>query len=224
MWFEDLVDISNGFSTTFTVSWDGNSDGFAFVVQNDPLGTSALGAAGGFLGYSTDGGAVPGIVNSLAVEFDRFNNGATFNDSGSPQSTVNSCGAAENDVQNAGCHLSAPVGFPVVGPPTSFRVDYDPAGGGLLTVYANDLTNSLYSLNIDLSSTLTLDQGRAYVGFTAGNFFAIGKTVFASWSLDTPQSPDGPSPVPEPATLSLVALGAVFLVLKKRTAVRGRNT
>lgn len=42
-------------------------DGFAFVLQRDPNGTSALGADGRGLGYE-------GIENSLAVEFDTWYN------------------------------------------------------------------------------------------------------------------------------------------------------
>ncbi|MEZ4618059.1 MAG: L-type lectin-domain containing protein [Caldilineaceae bacterium] len=55
---------------------DGNpgADGFAFVIQNSSL--SAIGGGGGFIGYS-------GIVNSIAVEFDTWNNGP-FDHNGDP--------------------------------------------------------------------------------------------------------------------------------------------
>ena len=48
------------------------------MVQGDPRGTAALGTAGGALGYAADdfgGSGFPGIVNSVAVEFDTFLNG-----------------------------------------------------------------------------------------------------------------------------------------------------
>jgi hypothetical protein len=49
------------------------ADGFAFVLQNDPRGLTALGGAGGALGY--DGGP-ESIVNSSAVIYDLYNGGA----------------------------------------------------------------------------------------------------------------------------------------------------
>jgi hypothetical protein len=35
----------------FTYQTSGGGDGFAFVMQNDPRGASAIGGAGGDLGY-----------------------------------------------------------------------------------------------------------------------------------------------------------------------------
>ena len=44
-------------SFTYTDVGSGGADGFAFVLQNDPRGVSALGDAGGSLGYAGGAGA-----------------------------------------------------------------------------------------------------------------------------------------------------------------------
>ncbi len=52
------------------------ADGFAFVIQNS--GANVLGGTGGAMGYGSniyfDGPTPRGIENSLAVEFDMWNN------------------------------------------------------------------------------------------------------------------------------------------------------
>ena len=52
--------------------WGG--DGMTFVLQNDPRGLSTLGGGGGFMGYG--GNASEKIKNSIAIEFDDFNDAA----------------------------------------------------------------------------------------------------------------------------------------------------
>src|ERR1051325_4534708 len=66
-WFTTPQAVEGGFDTTFqfqiTSQVGGGADGFAFVIQNSGAGTSALGGAGGQIGYQ-------GITNRLAVQFD----------------------------------------------------------------------------------------------------------------------------------------------------------
>src|SRR5262249_3985595 len=77
-WWANRVPIGN-FTTSFTFrlhdGTDPRADGFAFVIQADPRGTSAIGPAGGGLGYGPDqptGGL--GVVNSVAIKFDLYQN------------------------------------------------------------------------------------------------------------------------------------------------------
>lgn len=64
-WFSAKVPV-NRFATDFTFQLlNPAADGFTFTIQN--LGTSALGGAGGSLGYQ-------GISKSVAVKFDLYNN------------------------------------------------------------------------------------------------------------------------------------------------------
>lgn len=96
-WFQIQQPVGGGFSTWFQFQVHNNvccapTDGFAFVLQNSNntdssqgasgRGVTALGAAGGGLGYS-------GINNSLAVEFD------VYDDPWDPNSNhiaIQSCG------------------------------------------------------------------------------------------------------------------------------------
>ncbi len=81
-WFTTQQPVSSGFTSTFTfqvTSALGAADGFAFVIQNAPTSPlNSIGAAAGALGYGQGGnpGGAPGngIQNSLAVEFDTFQN------------------------------------------------------------------------------------------------------------------------------------------------------
>ena len=72
-WLPVKQPVANGFTTQFTFQLSSGgglfADGFAFVIQNSPAGIGALGTTGmgGFLGYQ-------GLTNSLAIEFDTFQN------------------------------------------------------------------------------------------------------------------------------------------------------
>ncbi|PYV53871.1 MAG: hypothetical protein DMG91_16075 [Acidobacteria bacterium] len=84
-WFNTAQPLQQGFTTKFDFQVNGGGDGFAFVIQNQPITESqpnplnALGAGAGGLGYGQGGnpGGAPGngIQNSLAIEFDTFANG-----------------------------------------------------------------------------------------------------------------------------------------------------
>src|SRR5262249_50310200 len=67
------------FTTTFTFRIHEGSDprgeGFTFVIQADPREVRAVGPRGGGLGYGPDRpGASRGILNSVAIKFDIFDN------------------------------------------------------------------------------------------------------------------------------------------------------
>ncbi len=124
MWFSVPQVVANGFTSWFAFKFTPNSnsyataDGLAFVIQNsqgvytpsDPIagcvaagaGPTALGTGGGCLSYG-------GIDNSLALEFDTYNNGAGFDpdDLGGSYSdnhiALQNCGAG---VPNSPVHYS----------------------------------------------------------------------------------------------------------------------
>ncbi|SPE28736.1 exported hypothetical protein [Candidatus Sulfotelmatomonas gaucii] len=83
-WYTTPQRVGSSFSTTFTFQLTGGSaDGFAFVVQNSPAGTSALGPGGCGMGFADDplsgnnffcGGSTGGIPNSVAIGFKTYNN------------------------------------------------------------------------------------------------------------------------------------------------------
>jgi uncharacterized repeat protein (TIGR01451 family) len=95
--------VGNGFSTTFTFQFTNPSstpaDGIAFVIQNATTGLSAIGYTGGnggAIGYGDDDGnssPYSGIPNSLAIEFDSFQNPW---DPDADHVAVQSCGIGYN--------------------------------------------------------------------------------------------------------------------------------
>ena len=71
--FNNAVQNITSFTTAFTYTdvGGGGADGFAFVVQNDPRGTAALGGGGGAIGY----GDPTHITNSAANVYNIYNGG-----------------------------------------------------------------------------------------------------------------------------------------------------
>ena len=114
-WFNTPQPVQNGFSTSFQFQFTNPSgtpaDGIAFVIQNAPVvgeGSSSTGGLhaigftggnGGALGYGDrDANGNPstgeGIPNSIAIEFDSYQNGGWDNDA--HHVAVQSCGNGPN--------------------------------------------------------------------------------------------------------------------------------
>jgi hypothetical protein len=127
-WFNVLQPVTNGFTTTFTfeISNPQNlpagvnglypADGIAFVIHNasatpSASGLSAIGGAGGNIGYgpSAPGGSGDGtpvtitgsVDNSVAVEFDTYNDTTIIGDPDGNHVAIQSCGPA---AQNSPAH------------------------------------------------------------------------------------------------------------------------
>jgi hypothetical protein len=169
-WFAEAVPVEGGFVTAFVFqlemySWFTVGDGFAFVVQGGD--TEALGVG---IGYD-------GMPNSLAVEFDTLkedwlddprNNVADAPDLLGNHVAVHTRGVLANDT-----HTDASLGWAnIEGFYMADRVAhvalivYQP---GELRVYVDDFDTPALTVNVDLAETLTLDGGKAYVGFTASS-------------------------------------------------------
>ena len=180
-WREEKVFVADGFETTFQFQITGpintGADGIAFVVQNDAV--DALGLAGGGIGYS-------GIANSLAVEFDTWLNpagdleppGADPDDN---HLSVHTGGVDPNSASHA-FSIGSTSAIPNLsdGQIHTARIAYDP---GSLSVFIDNLTTPALTVAIDLSSTLDLDFGRAWVGLTAAK--ANGREIhdILNWSF-----------------------------------------
>lgn len=73
---EHRLDLTHDFEIRFDINLGSRAaggDGIAFVLHNDPRGATALGNGGASFGAA-------GIANGLAIEFDTWNQGATFGD------------------------------------------------------------------------------------------------------------------------------------------------
>jgi hypothetical protein len=193
---------TTAFSTSFEflVTSDPNSslgatDGFTFLLQNDIAGANALGAGGEGLGYV-------GISPSVAVVF-----------RGRAPSFI---GVITGGVDAA----DLPVPFQPSGY-TAFTegafydkdefawIDYDPSSM-VLSVYLSSTSlkpgSPVMSTMVDVFGNL---GSQAYVGFGAGNGGAFGSQDILNWSFTS-------TSVPEPATLSLLALGGLAMLRRRR--------
>lgn len=228
MWFRDTLPVANGFDTYFTFQITDQSkectthkdqyfslvnhktcnvhggDGFAFVIQNDPSTTFALGGNGGQMGFG-------GIKNSLAIAFDMFGNpGVGLDLLGVDHVSIQSMGRESNDAFSKGL-LGVPRPYDLAdGKIHLVRVVYwgellpkyfdklvasetllpylkdngEEKRVGTLLVYLDEgveLDEPLLVLPINLSVLLDMPVDQAYVGFTAstGRFFE--KHDILSW-------------------------------------------
>jgi uncharacterized repeat protein (TIGR02543 family) len=165
---------NKGFSTYFQMEVQrvgfSHADGFVFIMARD---SNALGSTGGGLGYQ-------GILNSIGIEFDFFDNGGV-------EGPVPNSGFQQNGIllNNRGTYLIQS-GMASFGDYYNFHIwiDLDDQGinGNTLSVRVNDdpgrPVNPLYTkTNIDLSSI----SDNYYAGLTASTGFAASRFILKQW-------------------------------------------
>jgi hypothetical protein len=165
-WLPAKQSVQGGFEGTFqwqisrTSQADG-ADGFAFVIQN--ASGLALGDGGGGIGYS-------GIANSLAIEFDTLQNppeefGGELGDPNDNHISVQTRGALPSSADPT-FSLGSTTAIPLLadGNVHTAKIVYVP---GTLTIFLDDLTKPVLTDPVDLGTILSLDNGQAWIGFTA---------------------------------------------------------
>ena len=215
VWFNTKQPLTNGFTTTFSFRiWNDQgeggfpfpADGLVFVIQNDTdegEGVNALGGGGGAIGYSDNAPTIPGISHSLAVEFDTFDNAGPGpnNDPDNNHVAIQSCGAGANSADHGGpCFVaiapSASLGGVTLwdGNPHTASISY---ASGRLHVSLDNIDlfppgegNPSGGVAFDIT-TLGLDSGTAYVGFTAATGAFVENADLLSWTF-TPQAQSAP--------------------------------
>jgi hypothetical protein len=175
--------ISNGFGV--------GADGLVFVVQNAAVGATPLGDGGGSLGYQ-------GIIPSLGIEFDTWNNGCIDGDS-SNHVGVNTNGGIGGTPR---INIGAP--FFNNGAVHTAKVDYD---GVFLNVTVDGVLR-IANHPLDLDSAGILNGTNGYVGFTAATGGAYGQHDIVSWNFTIPAGIDI-HPGSFPNSINLRSKGAV---------------
>lgn len=201
-WAGTQQPVSSGFVANFafqiTTPVDYFADGLVFVIQGSSA--NALGGGGGDIGYG-------GITNSLAVEFD------TFDDSSAPQDDPNSnhiaiisngtyantashCLFTDNDCSNGTDHTQSSIvavtnsALPFTltdGAVHNVTITYSgDTNGGNLTVTVDNAT-IVTATNLNLQTLLGLSNGSAWVGFTGGSGGGGESGYISSWSYSIPQ-------------------------------------
>ena len=220
-WFEAPQPISTGFTTAFQfqISKTGfclfcsfPADGMALVIQNDPLGTGALGYTGngenlsyGNNDISSGSGFGQAIKNSLAIELDSHLN-SDYGDPDGNHIAVQSCGPNNSTTlsPNSADHSyicadgnsaklalqSLPAGLSLTdGQIHTITVNYLPPGTctsscNNLTVYMDSTLILQATLNIATQLNLT-SNGSAYVGFTAATGSVVQNNDIVSWTFSS---------------------------------------
>ncbi|MGA3211079.1 MAG: L-type lectin-domain containing protein, partial [Terriglobales bacterium] len=203
-WFNTALPVSGAFSTTFTFQISGvsagslgNADGIAFVIQNSAL--TALGPDGCGIGYggsSTGCTSGSGIPNSLAIEFDTYQD---IDDPNNNHIAVQSCGTAPNSSDNKNdptCNLATNSNLGTItladGNVHSVTITYapPPAGNGpgsLNVILDNTILFPATGVPVNLSTLLSLANGNAWAGFTAATGGGNDNQDILSWTF-TPQA------------------------------------
>lgn len=190
VWYGQPVFVRTNFVTSFAFQItepgggndpDGNpgADGFAFVLQNHSA--TIVGAGGGAIGYGN-------IPNSVAIEFDTWNNGPD-NHNGDPNGnhiSVHTRGAEPNSSDHAYA-----LGATTIIPNLSDGVVHHATirySSGRLEIAVDNLSQPVLSIPLDLATTLKLDDGKAWIGFSAATGVYENHDIL-SWSFQGNTAP-----------------------------------
>lgn len=138
----------------------GGADGAAFVLQNDPRGTTALGGGGGSLGYS-------GITPSVALQINIYGD--------TPGVAFNTNGNTGGYVATGGVNVSS--GDPI-------KVDLTYIGGVVYLTLSNTITAATFSTELPVGSLPErVGSDLAWVGFTGADGGTVSTQNISEFSF-----------------------------------------
>ncbi len=193
---------SYSFSTRFTFNFNNQgglegADGLVFVVQTN---SNSVGGSGAGIGYE-------GILNSLGIEFDNFENG---DGDGTDLRSGSHIGVDLNGSVVSAAVIDSPFDFDAETPvDLTAWVDYN-SSTQLLEIRINNSTirplAAILAYSLDLSSILGPGND-AFVGFTSGTGSGYANHDLASWEFRDTFAPVVESAVAEPASWAMMIAG-----------------
>jgi glucose/arabinose dehydrogenase len=175
------VDANTSFQSQFQFRLGGGTngaDGFAFVLQNAGSGARGLGSGGGGVGYG-------GLGNSLAIQFDTYQN--SISDPNGNHISILTNGDFNNSYTDQVVDLDLNSGEAI-----NAWVEYN-GGNNRLTVSLSN--TAVKPATVALSTTIDLAAyvgSQAYVGFTAGTGGRSNSQSIENWTFGPgTMTPDG---------------------------------
>ncbi len=178
------------------------ADGITFIVQTN---SNTAGGAGGGIGYL-------GILNSMAIEYDTYDNGSFANDP---------------DGNHVGIDLNGNIASTQTASiPTRMNndqvwyswIDYNGATDDLEVRLSQTSTRPAAALLSEVVNLPTiLGTNIAFVGFGSGTGAGVGNHDILSWEFRDAFAPINGAP--EPISAGLVGLGLVALAMVRRRRV-----
>ena len=202
VWFSTPVNVQS-FTTDFTFQITpaiaNIADGFTFTLQNATAGTSAVGMAGGGLGYQ-------GLSPSVAVKFDLFNGSGEGSDSTGFYVNGAAPGTPAVDMTASGVNLHS-------GDVLHAHITYD--GATLTLVLTDSVTNASFTTSQAINIPATVGSTTAFVGFTAGSGGTSSTQQILTWTYTSagtaPPPPSTATPTFSPAAGSYTGTQSVTL-------------
>jgi hypothetical protein len=193
-WRDAKQTVKDGFETTFqiqiTEKHASGADGLAFVIQN--ASKPALGQTGQGLGYG-------GVTNQFVIHFDNYHWGDHPMAGGYDEIAVLAAASPTEPLYNVAANIIASANRQVTysdGAVHTLRIVYVP---GNLQVFLDDLENPLMTVYVNLAKVMDLDNGRAWVGFTAASGADWQNHDLVSWAFasSTAAIQNGARPSPQ---------------------------
>jgi len=170
------------FDFSFAVKEPG-ADGFAIVIHNSGSGGRELGKGGAELGYG-------GLKNSVAIEFDTYENSDRTEDPNDNHISIHTRGVEANEAHHSAsiaCTKYNDIPSLKTGNPIHIRIIYNPEAPQLAIQLTDDMNAdyvTVLTASVSLDQLIRLDEeGKAWIGFTGATGGLSQLQVIYAWKL-----------------------------------------